>query len=638
MISHLPCKKCGTSLPFVKGSIAQCPYCEAKTFYMESVYSFKYYLEKILNVTSVKNERKIKFAELERRKNSIRSYFRELNSNFKEYRHLIVTKLDTIEIDHSKLFNLIRCSGNFEIIIDKFLLIHINNAKTKNEFQKYKDLSYIINKSLLGLYYSYLAKISLDTEYCAKYYKLAEKNYQNIIDFFNVTKLESDSLENNEKKEIYVILTTFVKILRGILNKNPKHFSNDLDSLLDRLNKIKEKDIVIYNLYSQIEMIYQLERKTSVLLEKVKVNSPFSLIDPPEVDIVLNTEENLEKLNNLKNWINDISEKYQKYQRNLLKLHSGKLIKYLESYRAEFIDNKNKNVEKLNLLFKNMITNAFNTYNSESIESLNNLGDFIQNDIFNEKIIERFEIEHKDLIELDESLKKFINEIFKKPIIRNLESEYYKKVLSFISNKHSKFDKFILKYINKMLQEFQDFRTKNILSLEEQRNQFSLDFKPNLQRLFDLSFNLDKDTLQYPLFIDIKVENKKLKVNQSETIKVIIENPNLSDIKDIKIYFFMPKTIQSKLKYTVIKKLKANKSRVVKTKITPIKTGTFLYMVMVEYQHINKTFWMPSMKFELEVEQEEELFPYQYFPIKTYGIFYSEFDLSRIYNHIRVLV
>ncbi|MFX1463247.1 MAG: hypothetical protein ACFFBF_09370, partial [Promethearchaeota archaeon] len=228
--------------------------------------------------------------------------------------------------------------------------------------------------------------------------------------------------------------------------------------------------------------------------------------------------------------------------------------------------------------------------------------------------------------------------IFKKPIIRNLESEYYKKVLSFISNKHSKFDKFILKYINKMLQEFQDLRTKNILSLEEQRNQFSIDFKPNLQRLIDLSFNLDKNALQYPLFIDITIENKKLKVNQSETIKVIIENPNLSDIKDIKIYFFMPKTIQSKLKYTVIKKLKANKSRVVKTKITPIKTGTFLYMVMVEYQHINKTFWMPSMKFELEVEQEEELFPYQYFPIKTYGIFYSEFDLSRIYNHIRVLV
>ncbi|MFX1469591.1 MAG: hypothetical protein ACFFB8_13110, partial [Promethearchaeota archaeon] len=228
--------------------------------------------------------------------------------------------------------------------------------------------------------------------------------------------------------------------------------------------------------------------------------------------------------------------------------------------------------------------------------------------------------------------------IFKKPIIRNLESEYYKKVLSFISNKHSKFDKFILKYINKMLQEFQDFRTKNILSLEEQRNQFSLDFKPNLQRLFDLSFNLDKDTLQYPLFIDIKVENKKLKVNQSETIKVIIENPNSLDIKDIKIYFFMPKPIQSRMKYTVVKRLKANKSRVIKTKVTPIKTGRFLYMVMVEYQHINKTFWMPSIKFELEVEQDEEILSYQYFPIRNYGIYFNEFDISRIYNNIRVIV
>ncbi|MCK4370926.1 MAG: hypothetical protein KAW03_07645, partial [Candidatus Lokiarchaeota archaeon] len=54
----MPCKNCGSSLPVVKGSVAKCPYCGAKTFYMESLYSFKYYLNEILHLTSLKKEGK----------------------------------------------------------------------------------------------------------------------------------------------------------------------------------------------------------------------------------------------------------------------------------------------------------------------------------------------------------------------------------------------------------------------------------------------------------------------------------------------------------------------------------------------------------------------------------------------------
>ncbi|MFX1389441.1 MAG: hypothetical protein ACFE9Z_05180 [Promethearchaeota archaeon] len=634
-MQYLPCKKCGSGLPAVKGSIALCPYCEAKTLYMESIYSFKYYLGEVLQLTSLKIEKNLSNDEFERRKYLITEYFFKLNSNFNEYRHLIITKLDNLNIDLLNLFKLIRSAGNFEIILENFLLRYIDNSKTRNKFLKFKDISYIINKSLIGLYYTYVAKNILDTDKCAKYYHLAEKNYQNIVDYCNITNFENDSHNIFKKKEIYVILSEFATILRGILNENPKYYSDKLEDLLDRLMKIDAEEWRKFNLYTQIEKIYKLERNTSVVLEKVKIDCPLLSTENLEESIIFNTEENLEKLYNVQNWIKSVSERYQKYQRSLLKLHSGRLINYLESYREEFINYKNMNTEKFKTLLETMISNAFDTYNSEALEVLNNLSDFLQHDLLNEKIIERFEIEQKDLIELEHLLQNFIDDIFKKPLIRNLVSDYYKHLISSVSIKHTEYDRYILKYINRMVQDFENSRSKKSLTLEEQRNQFSLELKPNLKKLIDLSFGLDEKVISYPLFMDIKIENKKLKLDHPEIINVIIENPNFTDIKDIKIYFFMSDSFQSKLQYTSIKKLKANEITKIKTKVIPRKTGNFLYMVMAEYQHSNKTFWMPSIKLELEVERDEEYSRYNIYPIMNSGLYQSEIEINRTFKFLR---
>ena len=634
LMLYFPCKKCGCGLPIVKGSVAKCPYCGAKTLYMESLYSFKYYLNEILHLTSIKKEGNIKNSEIERRKSLIQSFFYKLNTDFNEYRHLIITKLDNIDIDPIKLYYLIRSAGNFEIIVEEFLLTHLKEENIRKKYQEYRDLSYIINKSLLGLYYSYLAKNSSYLKNCSEYYQLAERNYKNIVDFCNITKLENNHSKICKKKEIYEIIAEFAAILRGILNKNPKYYSEKFELLLNKLNNIETDGFQKYNLYSQIDSIYQLERDTSVLLEKVKIDNPFSSSYPVEENIIFNTEENLENINNVRNWIKDISGKYQIYQRDLLKLHSGKLINYLESYRTDFINYNNKNVEKFNSLLEEMVIKAFEVYNSEAVELMNTLSDFLQDDIFNKKVIEKFEIEYKDLINLDDILKKFIKDIFQKPLLRNFKSEYCKKLISLISVKHTEFDKYILKYVNRIFQNFEEIRSKKILSLEEQKNQFSLELKPNLKKLLNSSFNLDEKVLSYPLFLDIKVENKKLKLNHPEIISLIIENPNLTDIKDIKIYFFMPNSFKSKLKFTSIKRLKANERRKIKTKIIPKAPGTSLFMVMAEYQHTNKTFWMPSIKLEFEVERAEELVKYNYYHVPNSSLFQREIEVNRAYKFI----
>jgi len=629
--SHLPCKKCGNGLPIVRGSAAQCPYCGTKTFYMESIYSFKHFLRKILKLKTHKNKIKIKEEELEIRKFSIKNFYRNIYSDFNDYRHLIITKLDNIDINPVKLFNVIRTAGNLILVIEKFLIPFLSEEKTIIEYQEYRDHLFIMNKSLLGLFFTYYAKETNYIKNCIKFYKLAEENYQNIVDFCKITKFEEKKSKVNKYKPIYSILVEFTIILRKILNKNPRYFSDKLVELIKKLDNLNEKSIQIYNLYDQINQIYQLERDTYTLLEKVKLNKQLMFTESLEDNIIL-TDENLDKLNHIRNWIEETSVAYQEYQANLLKLHSGRLIKYLESYRDEFINYKKESAEQFDNILGEMINGALEAYNSESIEALDILSQFMQKNIYKGGIIKRFEIEHEDLIQMEESLKKVIEDLFKKPILRNFESDYYKKLISLISGKHTEFDKYILKFIHRIFEKFEEIRFKRLLSLTEQRSQFSSKYKPCLKKLIDLSFTLNEEVLQYPLFIDIDIQNKNLKVNNPEIITLYIENPSPTDIKDVNIYFFMPNSLQSKMNSTSIKRLKGNEIRKIKTRITPKEKGFFLCMVMIEYQHTNKTYWMPSIKFELDVEEEVK---FTYHPSVFRKTYESELTAAKILNYSR---
>ena len=594
----------------MKGAIVQCPYCDAKNFYMESFYTLKYYMSDILNISSLYKSKKVTPNEILRRKILVENYFYEIKSNFEEYRHLIITKLDSINVDPVKLFYLIRASGNFEIIIDRFLLTYLEEDISKKKYLEFRDKAYVINKSLLGLYYSYLAKNSTVYSKCFRFYQLAENNYQNVVNYCRITNLENFNTLLCKRAKFYSILVKFTIIIRNILDKNPKLYLKKLESLLQDLEEIYGNDIHIYNLHKQIEDIIQLVRDTCIVLENIRIDDPFLSKAPIDEEQIFTINDSLNELNRVRNWINNLSEKYQKYQNGLLKLHSGRIIKYLGSYRKEFIAYKRKNAEKLDQVLGSMVKKALESYNNETVEAIESLNHLMQQNIYNGNLIEKFKIGHDDLIEMDDVLKNFVNNLFEKPLLRNLESEYYKELLSIISGKHTEFDKHILKYINQMLKDFEDMRMKKILSLEEQKTQFISDIKPNLQKLIDLSFTLNGEILPYPLFIDIKIPNQKLKVNHPEVLTLIIENPNISDIKNIKIYFFIPDSFQNKLKFTSIKKLKANEIRKIKSRINPKEKGSFPSMVMIEYQHINKTFWMPSIKFKLEVEEPKKLISY----------------------------
>jgi len=191
----------------------------------------------ILNISSLYKSKKVKSKEILRRKILIESYFNDIKSSFKEYRHLIITKLDSINVDPVKLFYLIRASGNFEIIIDRFLLNYLEEDTSKKKYLEFRDKAYMINKSLLGLYYSYLAKNSTVYSKCFRFYQLAENNYQNVVDYCKITNLENYDPHLYKTCKFYSILVNFTIIIKNILDKNPKTLFRKTRRFTSRIRK-----------------------------------------------------------------------------------------------------------------------------------------------------------------------------------------------------------------------------------------------------------------------------------------------------------------------------------------------------------------------------------------------------------------
>jgi hypothetical protein len=604
--NRLPCVRCGASSSIVEGSLHQCFFCGAKSGYSESINLLNKYSAEILNIPSVLDiSKEPSTEELASRRSQIESFFHDLSSRFYEYKYFIITKLDEEEIENENLLTLIQATGNLEVIIEEYLLPYLKDEMAKKNIQEILALTHIFNKSTLGLYFSNIAREKFQLEDCSNNYEFSERNYKDIIEYCDKIKLESHSFNVNQTKALYSVIINFAIILRNVLSENPTYSSEKLEDYLKELDNIEEKNVQALNLYSQIERIYHLGRDNSLLLEDLRVGNLFSSIDPLEENLIYNAEENIEKLDRIKNWIEETSDKYQSYQKSLLRLHSGKFIEYLETYRTEFTNRKRKSIEKYDNLLEDIINKALGDYNLETMEILDIISDIIQKlELSNEIITQRFEIEHDDLIKMDESLKDFVITLTKSTINKNLEADYYKDLVKLIAEKHADFDNRILKYINNLLKNFEELRNEKTLSMEEQRNIFILDLRPNISRLIDASFTLRDELIPYPLFLEIIMLTKKLTVNTPEEVTVLVENPSTSEIRNVNISFFVPKSFQSKLRFAQLKKIKPLEIRKVETEIAPTEPGIYHFMIMIEYSHTNETFWMPSIRIELEVEEE----------------------------------
>ena len=608
VIGKLPCVKCGAGLSLVEGSTVQCFACGTVNGYMESYDLLLQYLREILETPSegISKEQKVSKQEVEKRKGLIESVFNEKIAKSAYYSHIVITKLDDVEFNQEELLALAKDFGNIEIITNDYVLPYVEGGLYKSEFREIINTSYIYNNSLLALYHSYLAKIKHKLEDSNVFYQLAERNFENILSYCESLKGESVNLELEPLKIIFSAALEFCKLLRKFLIENPNYSSEKLEDLVKNLKEVKEKDNRVVTLIEQIDMIYKLGTDARFILEEIRKREIFRDFDPFREDFFKFFGDIVEKSDHVKKWIEDISERYQTHQKNLLKLHLGKFIEYLKTYREEFNNRRKKVVEKYNTTLEQIIKNAISSYIMETIEMIDILVDFMDKiELSDETIINRFTIEHDDLIKLDESLKSFIIQIFKKSIEKNLDKEYYPELLNSLASKHADFDKKILKYIYKLLKDFEDYRNKNKLSLEEQRNQFILELQPKIKRIIDASFTLTEDLIPYPLFLEVVSLTKELKVEEEQTISLLLENPSpIADIKNVNISFFVPRSFKSSLRYMQLNKIKPNQKKQISTQITPTESGKFHFMAMIEYKNVGESFWMPSITMEFTVTED----------------------------------
>ncbi|MGV9173102.1 MAG: hypothetical protein ACOC35_11105 [Promethearchaeia archaeon] len=613
MVSRLPCIKCASKLSMVEGSLVNCFNCGIKNTYSESVNLLNNYLMEILAIPSIDKleEQEITDEIIQLRKKSLEIYFHELNSKYYGYKNLIISKLDKDDTEKDKLLDLIRACGTYNLIISQYLLPYLDDdGVSKRRFEDMKIFSVIFHKSLLGLYFTAEARTNFEHERCKENYDYAKRNYKEGLEFLTKT-LEGEIRSEFEKHIIlFQVLSELTEILQTVLNENPSYYSEDLENLISQIDAIKEKNIQISNLRSQVTEIYNLVREATLILEEIRVADIFSTLDPIKGNLVYQTEEALEKVERIKDWIEDSTDRYQTIQKKLLRLHSGKFVKYLKTYRQEFDTRRNKNIERFDELLDKIISRSIGDYNMETIEILDILSDFIQkSDSSVEGIIQRFEIEHDDLIKFDETLKNLVIELFKKPFRMDLESEHYKALIDMISDKHSEFDRYILKFINSLLREFEENRNEENLSIEDQRNRFVADLRPKVMRSIEASFTLDESLIPYPLFLELIILSRQLTVGEPETISLLMENPSETDFKNVNITFFAPNSFKSRLRFAQMKKIKANEGVKVETEVVPTEKGVYHFMAMVEYttESTNEMFWMPSIKIELEVEDTLQL-------------------------------
>ncbi|MFO8018341.1 MAG: hypothetical protein R6U96_06870 [Promethearchaeia archaeon] len=612
MVSHLPCIKCGSKLSIVEGSLVNCFSCGTKNTYSESLDLLNNYLMEILTISSIKKIEKEEITDkiIQLRKKSLEIYFHELNSKYYGCKNLIKSKLDKEDIEKDKLLELIRACGTFNLIISQYLLPHLENGVSKRRFEDMEIFSYIFHKALLGLYFTAEARTNFEYERCKENYNYAKRNYKEGEEFLSSKLGDQEQSEFKRYSMLFSILSQLTEILKTILNENPSYYTEDLENLISQIDSIKEKNIQISNLRSQINEIYNLVREAPLILEEIRVADIFSLLDPLDDNLVYQSQEVLEKVERIKNWIEDSTDRYQDIQKKLLSLHSGKFIKYLKTYRQEFDTRRNNNIEQFDELLDKVISRSIGDYNMETIEILDILSDFIQkSDASEESIIKRFEIEHDDLVKFDETLKNLVIELFKKSYRTDLESEYYKDLISMISDKHSEFDRYILKFINSLLRQFEKNRNEEKLSIEEQRNRFVVDLRPKVMKCINASFTLDESLIPYPLFLELIILSRQLTVGEPEKITLLMENPSSTDFKNVNITFFAPNSFKSRLRFAQMKKIKANEGVKVETEVVPTEKGVYHFMAMVEYttKSTNEMFWMPSIKIELEVEDTLQL-------------------------------
>jgi hypothetical protein len=596
----LPCTDCGAALPISEGSIIQCFSCGINNEYSESFEYLTQFVFEIFNITKgIEDiEEKITDNVLNERMMVIDRIFNEYLSQSRQIEYVVVTKRDEIEFKID-IHDLGKKIGMLGLIIDNYLIRHIKNDLQVKQYSEMKTLCEIRNALLTSLWMTYEAKKSYKVKEAQEWYKKSQSNF---------TRAKTIALEYGEKSTIgfedeKIIAEAgerFTELLYDFLTNNPGYFADELEEIETILKDLTDVRAIFFK--KQIIEFYTLGTALMFLMGEIRERKPFEKLNIKFERILFYTQEIKEHFITAKTWLLELDEKFRDYQKKLMELHCGIRIGYLDDYRKEFEKRQLETTNQFNDSISQYVSATLSDYSIEISDDFDLLDVLMDDDGFDKELLmDKFEKERFEIAALSSTVKDFLFDFLKISINENLTQTYNLEIITAISEKNAEFDKKILRFIRILIQRFVDTRNQEKLTIEEQSKLFYDEYFSLIKRAVEESYTLELKEIPLPIFMELIILSTSLDVEVDYRVVLLLENPSLVNLRNVGVTFFVPNSFRIKTRILEIGKLKPNQKLNIDTNFIPTTQGRFNLMAMVNYEHFNDSFWMPSIKIPLIV-------------------------------------
>jgi hypothetical protein len=600
-IIHLPCTKCGAALPITRGSIVQCFICGSQNAFLESFDELSRFALEILPITRIPEEveDKVNLEQCNNRMKQIDTYFNEYLSKTRQIEYLVISKHDEVE-DNTDIQHLGKSIGKLAILIEFFLLPHLENSFQQKQYQEMLILCKIRNVQLHALHLTIIAKKEFRIEQAKDLYRWAQKNYTKAQEYAAEIVKKQNMPDFEEERILSQAAAQFASLLEEFLTANPGYYADELEQIELLIKEFTDSRAT--TLKKQIIRFYSIGNDIAFLLEDLRNHKLLNNIQPGEERVLYYTQDIRQNLTSARKWLEETDNKFLTTQKILMQLHGGQLLPYLEDSRKEFQTRKQECIAIFNDLISQYFTATISDYALEASEIFELLDAFMDNEEFDApELVQKFEHYYHEILVLNETIRQFILDLLKYAINENLFELHSVEMVNAISEKSALFDKKVLRFVTLLNERFNDIRNKQQMPLAKQKDLFNIEYRPILEQVVKSSFTLTPDQIAYPIFMEFIILSKAIEVDEEYRTILLLENPSPIILLKVGVTFFVPNSFQIRTRILEIGKLRPGEKLRFENQFTPTQEGHFYIMTMVQYEHAKESFWMPSIKIPLVV-------------------------------------
>ncbi len=529
--------------------------------------------------------------------------FNALLTDSRKIDYIITTRLDEVEFD-VKIDDLRKDLGVLSVIIENLLLSWLESEIQVQQYSEMMALLKIRNVQLNGLCFSLQAVQKYEIEEVESMYYRTQKSFDQ-AEQYSIKFSEKLNTEFSVEKSLSEAAKKFASLQQEFLRNNPGYFADELEKLEFVLKDLTDARAI--TLKKQVIRFYNLGTSMMFILEEMRKKHKFEALEIQYERIPFYTQEIKEDFSIAKHWLKDIEDKFRNYQKNLMSVHCGQVPTYLESFRTEFQRRHSQAKEDYDQKISQYVSTTLSDFAIEIDDDFEIVDLLVEEDAYQpDQVVERFDTIKFNMQALGDTIKNFLFNLLDESFEPDLRATHTKDIVQGLSERHAVFDKKIYNFIDHFIERFVNERNKKQMQIEQQKQLFNRGYLPYIKELVDTSYTIDFEEIPTPLFMEILTLSTKLELESENRVVLLIENSSSMPLKNVGITFFVPNTFMIKRRIVKVGKLKPFEKKNVDTEFVPTEEGKFKIMAMVNYNHANDSFWMPSIQIPIVVGNPEK--------------------------------